>query len=331
MFGQKNMELDRFRVKAAGGCDDSDEEHEDLQSILEAAEGVRGDLGESLMHAAVHRRLLRLLSSPPSVVADVLRKLLEGRAILGERSGLTHKELEAQLRSRKSLSIDLAVLLAHLEEECENFRKMAARLEQAREVRERMSKSLDKQIADHAKLAEDAKQLRAAEKAARGEIVSARAALKSAKKDATAAVREVEAALATEKTSEKRLREKLAADRMQVAALAAEAEVVAARIKDAEAALVRDRAVVAATEARLCTTQTQLAGANSVLADAERGLAATEASVETTLAKNEQATHRLEGLRYRLMDAMRDVVRAKDELGHAERIAMRAAVPLWRR
>ena len=354
--------------------EEEEEEHTDIDHIVRAKNTViflmDPERCDVVMRGAVHRRMGRLLSSPPEILADVIRDLLEGYAASETVGTNTHKksplgspagspgtpgspaaaaaaaaassgELETQLRSRRSLTSDLRELLGRLEEECSHIKTMSARLEQHRELRERMSKSVDAQIAAHATLVEDAKELRAADKAAKAEIAAARAASKSAKKEAAAVVREGELALAKEKANEKRLRDKLSA-------LSSDAAVLAARAEQAERAIARDRAVAESllavdarhtdaedrlrdARARLEATHAELADARSGLADARSGLAATEAAIETTLVKNEGVSRRLEGLRYRLMDAMRDVARVKDELGHAEMAAMCAAVPLWRR
>jgi chromosome segregation ATPase len=353
---------------SSGTGDDGEGEDADLKHLMDAAEEVLASdpsKGLEIMHGVVHRHMQRLLNSPPAIVVRVIQDLLQGRPAPGSSSSAV--DLETRLRSYPTLTSELAILLAHLEEEYGNFQRMLSKLKQTREIREGAERTVEKQHGAHLKLLEEAKELRAAERAAKEELANARAAAKAAKKEVTVGRQAIELDLAQVKESDKRLRKKLETDRERVAVLAAEAAALAGRVDAAEkeaagmlarglaaaeiirANFVADRELVDAQrrrsaaadhlerelelaeelEVRTGLAAIQRAEAESTLSAAEAGLSAAEAATAAVLEKNEATTRRLEGLRYQLMDAMQDVARVREDLGAAEMAAMCSAVPLW--
>jgi chromosome segregation ATPase len=270
----------------------------------------------------------RMLEEPPAVVAEVLRELLDDRPPPGS-------DYHYDDPHQRDLTTQLLRIRAHLVEESDRFQKLIGKLRRTRELCESVERSTETRRKACDGLVRETKLIRDEERAAKDDARAARLAATAASKGTTDQIHAIECALAKEHERMKRLRSKLAADGARADELEAQSDALRRRVEAAE----RDSAAMLAREAAAAATLRALSVADRDRVDLERRRRDAELDLgrsrercedaevllEVARVKELDARSKLdevqlrgEGLRYRLVDAMRDVACMKERVFHAE-------------
>ena len=319
-----------FNLSDAHHSTDYDAETDDKLCFMDA-KAIYNDnpaTGFALAHGCVSRLLGRMLAAPPIVVAEVLRELLEKRPPPGS-------PYDDNDPNQHDLTTQLVRVRVHLLEESDRFKKLLDKLRQTRGMCDGAELATATKRRAYDCLVQEGKDLRGKERAAKEEARSARLAADAAGKGNLDRIRRIERDLLKEHERTKRLRAKLASDRASADDLEAQSDALHVRVEAAE----RDSAVMLLREASAGETlrayyvaDVERVAVEKRREDAELSLGRTiercdnaEVLLEVARVRERDAQTKLdevllrgEGLRYRLMDAMRDVSMLKERVFHAE-------------
>lgn len=305
----------------------------------------------AMIHSITARRLSRLLTAPPVVLVEVFSDLLQGRQ-LGRADDPGSNNVNAD-GSPRDLTAHLACMRAHLTEESDRFKKLMGKLGSLRNACGDADRAIEAKAAELSAKQTTSASFRAQERVAKEEAQAARSAAESATRGCHEQIHSMERDLTKCRDRTVRLQAKLASDRVRAEELEAQAAAAASRADEAERRLasavareaaagetlracyvadrereaVEKRRVVA--EKALACEQERAENAEVLLevakADAEtkleaalQGVSDTNAMVEIAETKNAELERRLEGLRYRMMDVMKDIAIARDRVVYAE-------------